>query len=78
MGRSYLTKLECSHCGQSADPSQLQTVCPVCGKVLFARYDLRAASQAMTQASLASREKTMWRSRETLPVMDDIRVSVTP
>ena len=31
MARSYLTGLECSHCGQAADASQLHTTCPACG-----------------------------------------------
>ena len=44
------------------------TTCPVCGKVLFARYDLQAAAQTMTAGSLASRPWNMNRYREILPL----------
>ena len=74
MKRSYLTTLECSRCGEQADPAQLNSVCPACGKVLFARYDLEAASKVMTKESLLGREKSMWRYREVMPVLDDANI----
>jgi threonine synthase len=74
MKRSYLTTLECSRCGEQADPAQLNSVCPACGKVLFARYDLEAASKVMTKESLMGREKSMWRYREVMPVLDDANI----
>ena len=69
--RSYLTHLECTACGQTHDADTLQTLCRACGKVLYARYDLGAASEAVTPAELAARPQTMWRYREVLPVRDD-------
>jgi len=69
--RSYLTGLECSYCGQSADPEQLNTTCTKCGKVIFARYDLEAAGKAMTKESLAGRVNSMWRYREVMPILAD-------
>lgn len=74
MKRSYLTSLQCSRCGRQADPSQLHNVCPACGKVLFARYDLDAASKVMKKESLLAREKSMWRYREVMPVLDDANI----
>jgi threonine synthase len=71
MTTSYLTHLECSSCARRADAAQLQATCPACGKVLFARYDLEAAREALRPEALAGREATMWRYRELLPVQDE-------
>ncbi len=71
MGPSTLTHLECSNCGRQADAEVLQTVCPACGKVLLARYDLAKAAQSLTKESLGRRvHGGMWRWRELLPVRD--------
>ena len=69
--RSYLTHLECTACGQRHDADVLQNLCRDCGKVLYPRYDLSAAAKAVSPADLASRQQTMWRYREVLPVRDD-------
>ena len=69
--RSYLTHLECTACGQRHDADVLQNLCRDCGKVLYARYDLSAAAKAVSPADIASRQQTMWRYREVLPVRDD-------
>ena len=69
--RSYLTHLECTACGQRHDADVLQNLCRDCGKVLYARYDLSAAANAVSPADIASRQQTMWRYREVLPVRDD-------
>jgi threonine synthase len=67
---SYLTHLQCTACGKEADAGRLQTVCPACGKVLYARYDLEAVRRALPREALAGREPTLWRYRELLPVAD--------
>jgi len=67
----YLTHLSCSACGTTYDAHVPQNVCTACGKPLFARYDLAAAGKTLTQASLASRVKSLWRYREVLPVAND-------
>ncbi len=69
--RSYLTHLECTACGQRHDADVLQNLCRDCGKVLYPRYDLSAAAKAVSPADIASRQQTMWRYREVLPVRDD-------
>jgi threonine synthase len=66
--KSYLTHLECSNCGRREDAARLQTTCPDCGRVLFARYDLEAARRAFPREALAGRDHTMWRYGEVMPV----------
>jgi threonine synthase len=67
---SFLTHLQCTACGQETDAARLQTVCPACGKVLYARYDLQAVRRALPREALAGREPTLWRYRELLPIAD--------
>ncbi|MGH2614948.1 MAG: threonine synthase [Thermomicrobiales bacterium] len=69
-GRSTFTHLECSHCGAEFPPDRIMTTCPVCGKVLFARYDLDAAAREMTAEALAQRPWNLSRYTEILPVQD--------
>ena len=72
--QSHLTHLDCTFCGKTYSADELQTICPACGKVLYARYDLEAAARSMTKEALASRPFTMWRYREVLPVRDAANV----
>ena len=65
---SYLQALECTACRGNFDPGDCHGVCPACGKVLFARYDLPALQRAMTPDGLRGRPWDMWRYRELLPV----------
>jgi threonine synthase len=65
---SFLTHIECGLCGTVQDADRLWNLCPDCGKPLLARYDLEAARQAVTREGIASREATLWRYRELLPV----------
>ena len=69
--RSALSHLECSNCGKSFSAERLITVCPECGKVLFARYDLEVAATTMTPDALRDRPWNMWRYAELLPVRDE-------
>ena len=75
MVASALTHLECSNCGRQAEADVLQTVCPACGKVLLARYDLAAAARTLTKEAMAQRvQGGMWRWRELLPVRDPANI----
>jgi len=67
----YLTHLACTACGRHHEASVPQNVCTACGKPLFAHYDLAAAARTLTKESLASREKSLWRYREVLPVKSE-------
>jgi threonine synthase len=64
----YLTHLHCTACGLKHDWSRLQNLCTKCQKPLFADYDLPAAGCTLTRATLATREKSLWRFREVLPL----------
>jgi threonine synthase len=68
----FVTHLECSACGLRHDPSRLQNVCLSCGKPLFAFVDLAAASRTLKRATVATREKSLWRYREVLPLPGDV------
>jgi threonine synthase len=68
----YLKRLECSACGLHHEWSQLQNVCLSCQKPLLASVDLAAASRTLTRETLATREKSLWRYREVLPLPDNV------
>src|SRR5436190_2702744 len=68
----FLKGLECSSCGLQHDRLRLQNLCTSCGKPLLAIVDLAAASRTLTRESLATRDKSLWRYREVLPLPDDV------
>jgi threonine synthase len=72
--RSYLTHLECTACRARHDADLLHGVCLICGKVLYARYDLAAVRAAVSPGEIASRRWDMWRYGELLPVRDAANV----
>jgi threonine synthase len=67
---SHLVDLECTACGRRESADRLHGVCPACGKVLYARYDLDGVCAALPRDALREREPTLWRYRELLPVRD--------
>ena len=67
---SALSHLQCSSCGRQHDADRLQTLCPDCGKVLLARYDLARAARTLSRAAVAVRPRGMWRWNELLPVRE--------
>jgi threonine synthase len=71
---SYLTHLECTACAARFDPDQLLGLCPRCGKVLFARYDLEGVARTLSRDALRGRRVDMWRYHEVLPVRDPANV----
>jgi threonine synthase len=72
---SYLRSLECSSCGVVLDADDLHGVCPECGLVLLARYDLDALRNDMPQPSFEGRRTDLWRYHELLPVRDASRTN---
>jgi threonine synthase len=68
----FVTHLECSACGLQHDWSRLQNLCLSCGKPLFAMVDLAAAGRTLKREALATREKSLWRYREVLPLPGDM------
>ena len=65
-----ITHLECALCGLRHEARTLQNLCVECGKPLLVRYDLDTAKTTLTPDSLASRESSLWRYREVLPIED--------
>src|SRR6266404_6152510 len=64
----FLTHLECTSCGLQHEWVRLQNMCTACGKPLFAIVDLAGAGRALNREKLSSREKSLWRYRELLPL----------
>jgi len=64
----FLTHLSCTACRLRHESSQLQNLCVACQKPLFPFYDLKAVGCALTREALATREKSLWRYREVLPL----------
>ena len=65
-----VTHLYCSACGKQYEPRKLYNLCS-CGKPLMVAYDLKQAARTLTKESLASREASLWRYHEVLPVDDE-------
>jgi threonine synthase len=68
----FVTHLECTACGVRHEWSRLQNLCLSCGKPLFAVIDLAAASRTLKRDRLPTREKSLWRYREVLPLPNDV------
>jgi len=64
----FLTHLRCTSCGLEHNASRLQNLCTACSKPLFPIYDLAAVGRVLTREGLATREKSLWRYREVLPL----------
>ena len=63
-----VTHLECANCGLRHEARVLHNLCNTCGKPLLVRYDLERAAQTLTREALRTRESSLWRYREVLPV----------
>jgi threonine synthase len=68
----FLQHLECSACGRQHEWSRLQNLCLSCQKPLLAIVDLPAAGRTLTRESVGTREKSLWRYREVLPLRRDV------
>jgi threonine synthase len=65
-----VTHLACSLCGLRHSPGDLHNLCSECGKPLLVYYDLKRAAEMLRPGELDSRESSLWRYREVLPVDD--------
>ncbi len=68
----FLKRLECTSCGLPHEWSRLQNLCTSCNKPLFAIVDLAKAGRALTREALPTRQKSLWRYREVLPLPADV------
>lgn len=66
----FLSHLECSKTGRTYDADRLQNLSDA-GAPLLAQYNLDAVANNLAKTDLQSRENSMWRYRELLPVNDD-------
>jgi threonine synthase len=64
-------ELKCTNCGKIFDAGFEQHVC-ICGKPLFARYDLKQAAETLNLKNLSSRARTLWRYAEVLPTGEPV------
>ncbi|MHB8521664.1 MAG: threonine synthase [Limisphaerales bacterium] len=71
---SFVTHLECAHCGQRYDAAQVHNLCAACQRPLWVRYDLAAIGKAFSKKSLFGRPPTIWRYLEMLPVRDPANI----
>ena len=71
---SYLTNLECTYCDATYSADEANRLCAECGKVLYPRYDLEAASAALDRNALKDRPANMWRYFEVMPIRDTSNV----
>ncbi|HEX4207830.1 MAG TPA: threonine synthase [Ktedonobacteraceae bacterium] len=69
MAFSFLDHLECPRCHTIYNADMLHQLC-TCGAPLLARYDLAAARKQLSKHTLSSREPSLWRYHELLPVRD--------
>ena len=68
----FVIHLECSACGRLHESSRQQNLCLSCGKPLFAIVDLDRARRTLTRETLNTREKSLWRYREVLPLPGNV------
>ena len=66
----FVTHLESAIDGTKLPANALQTVHQ--GRPLWVRYDLDAISKSVRWQDMVSREPTMWRYRELLPIPDGV------
>jgi threonine synthase len=70
--RVFLSHLECTSCGLRHEWKHLQNLCTACHKPLFAMVDLAAAGETLNPKTLTTREKSLWRYREVLPLPNGV------
>jgi len=71
---SYLTHLACTRCARTYPAETPQTLCPVDGGVLYARYDLAQARRALDRDEVARRAPGVWQIPELMPVRDPANI----
>ena len=71
---SFVTHLECAHCGQRYDASQVHNLCTECQRPLWVRYDLAALKKGFPKKALFGRPPTIWRYLEMLPIRDPAHI----
>lgn len=73
MSSNYVKHLQCSECGKIYEAGRLRQLCQ-CGKPLLVKYDLKRIKENVDRDEIVSREDSLWRYRELLPVADDSNI----
>ena len=71
---SFVTHLECAHCGEEYEAGEVHNLCSACSRPLWVRYDLEAVRKRLGRKALDGRPPTMWRFLELLPVNDPANI----
>lgn len=66
--KSYVDHLECTKCGNKVDADHLWNLCTFCGKPLVVLYDLKQVRKDIKKEVFATRDATLWRYQELLPI----------
>ena len=66
--------LHCPECGETFDPTTVQTYCHSCSSPILARYPLETLRAQLNRGEISTRPRGMWRWRELLPVNDACHV----
>jgi threonine synthase len=70
---SYLTHLACPRCHAHYPADEEVHLCD-CGSPLLAQYDLQGVKSALTKEMVRTREPSLWRYHEVLPVQSSAQV----
>lgn len=70
---SYISNLYCPKCQKTYDFKKQQQLCS-CGSPLLVEYDLVRAKKELKKDVLQTREASLWRYKELLPVLDDVNI----
>ncbi|MCM3584382.1 threonine synthase [Mesobacillus maritimus] len=73
MSYSYVSHLECPKCQEIYAESEIQQLCK-CGAPLLVRYKLDEVKGTFNKEDLTSRENSLWRYHEVLPVKNEENV----
>ncbi|TFJ93166.1 threonine synthase [Lentibacillus salicampi] len=73
MKYSYISHLYCPKCDNTFDTKEQNQLC-TCGSPLLVDYDLDEVKKNVTADDLTSREPTLWRYHELLPVKEQFNV----
>ncbi len=70
MSYSYVSHLECPKCHEVYPEHEVQQLC-ACGAPLLVRYDLEKVKTTLHKEDLVTRENSLWRYHELLPVKQE-------
>jgi len=74
LGPPFLLGLRCAGCGRTFGADRPVNTCSSCGSLLSCFYDYEKTREGFTSSAVAGREKTLWRYREVLPILDQANV----